>query len=71
MLEAAGVTKSDIVCDVGAAMEGYLSSQRELFGVQKAIGIELDAELAEMARTHAHRRGLTDSGGLSLSMEMP
>ena len=59
MLEAAGVTASDLVFDLGSG-DGkipILAAQR--FGA-RAVGIEYDPKLSELAQRNAQRAGVTD-----------
>jgi SAM-dependent methyltransferase len=57
MLSAAKVTKDDIVYDLGAGDGRITIAAAKQFGA-RAIGIEYDADMAELARRNARRAGM-------------
>jgi len=60
MLEAAKVTKGDVVYDLGAGEGRIPIAAAKQFGAS-AVGIEYDPELAALARRNAERAGVPDT----------
>ncbi|MBU3723942.1 MAG: methyltransferase domain-containing protein [Burkholderiaceae bacterium] len=59
MLEAAKVTSSDIVYDLGAGDGNIPITAAKKYGV-RAVGIEFNADMAALARRNAQRAGVAD-----------
>jgi len=59
MLQAARVTRADIVYDLGAGDGRIAIAAAKNFGA-KAVGIEYDTDLAAFARRNAERAGVSD-----------
>ncbi|MFO1323926.1 MAG: methyltransferase domain-containing protein [Burkholderiales bacterium] len=59
MLEAAKVTRNDVVYDLGAGEGRIPIAAAKAFGAT-AVGIEYDADLAALARRNAQRAGVAD-----------
>ena len=60
MLKAAAVKAGDRVVDLGSGDGRIVIAAAKQFGVRKAVGVELDAHLVDMARQNAAKAGVAD-----------
>lgn len=60
MLRMAGVTKNDIVYDLGSGDGRIVITAAKKYGIRRGVGIDIDPERIREARENAQREGVSD-----------
>ena len=60
VLTLAGITDEDVLCDLGSGDGRLPIIAVQKYGARRGIGVEIEEDLIQRARTHAETRGVSD-----------